>query len=218
MTQHPSTPLSETPLVVLIHGIWMSGWIMRVLARRLRKAGFRTALFSYHTVKASPAENSARLASWIDAHCTKPVILVAHSLGGVVSSNFIQAAPPGTVKCLVLIGSPLGGSLVARSLSKVSFGRWMLGKSIEHGLLEPAPRLNPSIPTGMIAGSMPIGVGVFVGGMRQPNDGAVAVSETRVPGLQDHIVLSCSHTSLLFSAEVARQVVAFIKTGHFARN
>jgi hypothetical protein len=49
----------------------------------------------------------------------------------------------------------------------------------------------------------------------QPNDGAVTVAETRLPGLRDHLVLSVTHTGLLVSARVAREVCAFLTHGHF---
>jgi hypothetical protein len=44
----------------------------------------------------------------------------------------------------------------------------------------------------------------------------VAVAETRLPGLADHCVVESSHTSLLFSPEVARRVACFLREGQFA--
>ena len=45
----------------------------------------------------------------------------------------------------------------------------------------------------------------------------VGVVETRLPGVADHIVLPSSHTGLVFSAPVARQVAAFLREGRFER-
>jgi len=42
------------------------------------------------------------------------------------------------------------------------------------------------------------------------------VEETRLPGLCDHCVLETSHTGLLVSADVARQVATFLREGRFA--
>ncbi|HLT90697.1 MAG TPA: hypothetical protein VKZ85_07110, partial [Woeseiaceae bacterium] len=49
----------------------------------------------------------------------------------------------------------------------------------------------------------------------EENDGAVAVSETRLPGAE-HLVMPVTHTGLVWSREVADQVATFLRTGHFA--
>ena len=53
--------------------------------------------------------------------------------------------------------------------------------------------------------------------MNGPNDGTVLVDETHLPGAADQLRLRTSHSGLLFSAEVARQVAAFLETGRFTR-
>jgi hypothetical protein len=50
----------------------------------------------------------------------------------------------------------------------------------------------------------------------RPSDGAVSVAETAVPGMADRIVLPVSHSGVLISREVARQVCAFLRDGAFA--
>jgi hypothetical protein len=44
----------------------------------------------------------------------------------------------------------------------------------------------------------------------------VAVEETRLEGATDHVVLHCTHTSMLWSRPVAEQVIAFLRQGRFA--
>ena len=48
-----------------------------------------------------------------------------------------------------------------------------------------------------------------------PHDGTVSVAETRVPGLADHVVVRASHSGLLFSDEVVRQVAGFLRGDGF---
>jgi hypothetical protein len=50
-----------------------------------------------------------------------------------------------------------------------------------------------------------------------PNDGTVAVSETRLPGAKDHLCVAVSHSGLVLSGEVADQVAAFLGSGAFDR-
>jgi hypothetical protein len=45
----------------------------------------------------------------------------------------------------------------------------------------------------------------------------VAVSETLIPGLTDHLVLPHSHIGMLFAEDVARQVAAFLRLGRFEK-
>jgi hypothetical protein len=47
------------------------------------------------------------------------------------------------------------------------------------------------------------------------NDGVVRLEETEVAGMRDHIVLPLSHSGMLVSARVARQVAAFLDSGAF---
>ncbi|HSM10829.1 MAG TPA: alpha/beta hydrolase, partial [Lysobacter sp.] len=53
------------------------------------------------------------------------------------------------------------------------------------------------------------------GGIRGDSDGTVAVAETRLSGLADHVVVAASHSGLLFSAAASRQAIAFLRTGRF---
>jgi hypothetical protein len=45
----------------------------------------------------------------------------------------------------------------------------------------------------------------------------VAVAETRIPGLGDHVVVRASHSGLLFSDAALRQAAAFLREGRFER-
>ena len=43
----------------------------------------------------------------------------------------------------------------------------------------------------------------------------MAVEETRLAGVKDHVVVDASHSGLLFSPEAAGQAVAFLRDGAF---
>jgi len=53
--------------------------------------------------------------------------------------------------------------------------------------------------------------------MRLPgsNDGVVRLEETEVAGMRDRIVLPVSHSGMLVSARVAREVAVFLERGAF---
>lgn len=202
--------------VVLIHGLWMPALVMAPLARRLRRAGWATFRFAYSSRHATLRENAAALAAFVRGIDAPRVHFVAHSLGGLLLMQLLQdipGLPPGRV---VLLGTPYSGSHVARRLSRHAWGRWLCGLSLD-ALLGDGPRWTGERELGIIAGSVPIGAGWIVSGLAKPNDGTVAVAETVVAERTDAITLPVTHSGLVFSAAVARQLVHFLNTGSFQR-
>ena len=93
--------------------------------------------------------------------------------------------------------------------------RWMLGQSHVNGLSGDVPEWKGWRDVGIIAGNIPIGLGLVAGGPRLPHDGTVSVEETELKGATDAIIVRESHLSILMSAAVASQVIIFLRTGKF---
>ncbi len=204
----------KTETVVLVHGLWMSGWVMACLGWRLRRAGFQTVAFSYPTVRATLDDNALRLAGFVASLDAARIHFIGHSLGGLVLLQMLSTHPDLRVGRVVLAGCPARASIVARKLARSALGRRLIGRSIVQWLALP-PQTAPSCELGIIAGCKPHGMGRFIGGMAQANDGAVMVEETRLPGASDMIVLNLSHSGMLLSAQLARQACLFLWQGHF---
>ena len=81
---------------------------------------------------------------------------------------------------------------------------------------EDAPRWQGPTEVGVIAGDHALGFGRLIGHLPEPNDGTVAVEETRLDGATDHVVLPVSHTGLLVSEAVVGATVNFLSSGRFA--
>lgn len=201
--------------VVLIHGLWMRGWVMAWWAWRLRRAGFRVEVFSYPSLRASLTGNALRLARFV-SHLDAPRIhFVGHSLGGLLIWQMLATHADRRTGRLVFVGSPFRGSYTASKLARRGLGRWLLGASVLQWLRQPAPQVDPRYELGVIAGCKPIGLGRLVGGLPAPSDGAVCVVETAAPGSRDQIVLKVSHSGMLISPQVTRQINAFLCDGNF---
>lgn len=200
-----------TESVVLLHGLLMRRPAMMPLAMRLRSHGYSPILFAYASLWRSPAKAMERLAMRLYG-MEGPVHLVGHSLGGLIALetlNQYQQLPHGRVVCL---GSPIAGSSAARGLADLGLGL-MTGRSsrlLRGGLIQV-----PKRQVGAIAGGRSMGMGKWFGQLDQPNDGTVAVWETRLPGLADHLVIRSSHTGLAFSAEAAQHTAHFLRHGYF---
>lgn len=204
-----------TEHIILIHGLWLRGVSLAALARRLRAAGFAVRTFDYATVFGGPEAAIAALRKLLESYpANAPVHLVGHSLGGMIAVEAMRGrgdTPQGNIVCL---GSPLKSSSTAKGLGAWLGTRWLAGKSHELLCCGVAP-WDGSRPLGVIAGRLPFGLGMMLGGLSSPHDGTVAVEETRLAGIADHCVVAAAHSSLVFSDEAAQQTVTFLRNGRF---
>jgi pimeloyl-ACP methyl ester carboxylesterase len=211
------TRSSQRAPVILVHGLWMTGAVCALLARRLRRCGFEPALFSYSSVRATLDEAAQRLKRFLPAPSAGRVHFVGHSLGGLVVLELLGRDPTVAAGRVVLLGSPCTSSAAADQLARSRSGRVLLGRGLPQWRPERGAAVAARLELGAIAGTARFGVASLVVKLPKPNDGAVTVAETHLPGLRDHIVLPVTHSGLLVSARVARQVCAFLTDGRFAR-
>jgi pimeloyl-ACP methyl ester carboxylesterase len=203
--------------VVYVHGLWKSGNESLILRRRLAyEFGFRTHVFRYSSVS-SMTEITTRLASFVRELQSPDLCWVGHCLGGLVIYRFLERyplQPPGRV---VFLASPSMGSRAATSAGRIKLFARLMGKSITEELLRPKERRwKADRDLGVIAGTRPLGLRQFVARFDERYDGTVGVSETRLPGATDHLVLPVSHHGMLFSARVALETGLFLQQGSFS--
>lgn len=201
--------------VILIHGVWMNGLDMLLLKKRLANIGYITYQFSYRSISSTPLENTTDLQSFIKNIKAPKINYVCHSLGGLIIRHFYNEYPDQPPGRIVTLGTPHVPSSAAMNLSKILPGRWLLGKSLKHGLLGPVPPWRSTHDLGVIAGTLRMGFGMIIPGIPRPNDGTVAVAETRLEGMVDHLTLPVSHFGMLISRRVAQQTTAFLRNGKF---
>jgi pimeloyl-ACP methyl ester carboxylesterase len=145
------------------------------------------------------------------------VHLVGHSLGGLVIYRLLQRYPHESVDRVVFLGTPAKPSLAAREAIHLRLVASLLSRSAAQELLRDRDRRwTMKRDLGIIAGTQRLGVGQFFAHFEEASDGTVAVSETRLPGAKDHIILPVSHFGMLMSARVARETGLFLREGHFS--
>ena len=201
--------------IILLHGLWMRAFTLIALRHRLERAGYSVEVFDYASVFGDAEASLMALSARARGAKNGKIHFVGHSLGGLIALQALQREPELTRGRIVCLGSPLRGSAVARGISRLPGGAFVIGRNLAilRGGIE---RWQGSHEVGAIAGRLPIGFGFAVGALASPHDGTVSVAETELPGLTDHCVVPATHTGLLFSNEAADQTIAFLRGGRFA--
>ena len=200
-----------TSEVILVPGLWVPAAAMTLLAARLARAGYITHSFGYHG-RAPLEANVERLARAIDA---RAVHLVGHSLGGVLIYDMLARHPEIATGNVVLLGAPVRGCYAGRRLGSRSPGRWLLGACAARWESREARWQRPE-RLGVIAGTLPVGLGRALGALPGDNDGVVCVEETTVDGMSERALVRIGHSMLTVSGRAGALVERFLGNGRFA--
>jgi len=200
--------------VILVHGLWLGGWTMQGLRLRLTRRGYSASAFAYPSIAQSLDEHARRLAARV-GELPEPVIhLVGYSLGGLVVLRCLRNHGERRIGRVVLMGTPVRACMAGRRLENLAAGKRLLGASRD--IWRSLPEVfRPRCELGVIAGSRPWGLGRMLMRLPGTNDGVVRLEETEAAGMRDRIVLPLSHSGMLVSAHLARQVAAFLERGAF---
>jgi pimeloyl-ACP methyl ester carboxylesterase len=201
--------------VILIHGLWMHGLVLLPHQSWLRSGGFAVRRFSYPSWRGGLADNVQLLSSFVNESPGAVIHIVAHSLGGVVTLKMLTHEPDARIRRVVLLGTPYAGCYCGITLASQPVLTTLVGRTFKDWFSVPRPALHTAVEIGVIAGTRPIGLGRMIPGLVRPNDGVVAVDETRIAAANDSIELNVSHSGMLVSRVCAGQIASFLKTGKF---
>jgi pimeloyl-ACP methyl ester carboxylesterase len=209
------------PVVVYVHGLWLTGHEGFLLQRRMEQShGFHWKHFPYASTLLKMDEMADALHAFIAGlgHPTT-LHLIGHSLGGLVIMRCLERHALDVPGRVVFLGTPSLSSKAAREFARFPFGPMMLGEAAIAELINKHERewRYPERELGIIAGDQSMGLARLVVDFDEPNDGAVAVSETRLPGAKQHLILPVTHTGMLLSPQVAQEAGQFLATGHFGQ-
>jgi predicted alpha/beta hydrolase len=103
---------------------------------------------------------------------------------------------------------------VGHSLGGAAFGRWMMGGTCALWE-ERSARWTRAAPLGVVAGTLPVGLGRAFGALPGANDGVVRVDETTIDGMTERMLVRRGHSMLIFSRRVVGLVDRFPGAGRF---
>lgn len=201
--------------IIILHGLYMHGMVMQPLSQKLNNLGYNTQVITYNSVAINPKRLFNKIDHALSQESTN--VLVGHSLGGLIIKQYL-ASRQCTDECVshvVTLGSPMRGASIVTRIQDLGIGK-ILGNSLHFGLREHNSRWDYPQKLGSIAETLPIGArALFLMDRRKPSDGTVTVEETTIEGMTDHILTPSSHTSLIYSSFVPKQIHHFIQHDAF---
>ena len=209
--------------VVVLHGIVRTYRSMRSLAKFLEANGYLVLNVDYPSTRIpleSLIEHINRQVVAFNRDPQRKIHFVGYSLGGLLARGVLPRNRPPNLGRGVQLAPPNQGSEVADFWKNNFLFQWIFGSAGRELGAEEKSFSRILVPLdyemGVIAGNRswdPISSAMIKG----PNDGKVSVASTKVPGLTDHIVISTSHTFIIYNREAWNQTIHFFKCGKFNR-
>lgn len=185
---------AERPLIVIVHGFFSTPAHWLPLAFRLRRAGIANVIRPRYQGAGSLEDCGVRLAKLLRDH-KGGVIFIGHSFGGLAAVHAATRLPRGTVRKIIALAAPFGGTVMSY-FSPTPAGRRLI------------PGNKFLIETRDLAASLKIPITCFWSGFDQL---VVPASNALLPGAENIEVEGLGHTGYLFSHDVADRIIALLK-------
>lgn len=208
--------------VILLHGLARTDRSMNKLGRALAEAGYRVDNVSYESTRHDIETLAGMAIGPALSACPggQKVHFVTHSLGGILVRQYLQNHRIENLGRVVMLGPPNKGSEVVDRLGEFPGFRFINGDAglqLGTGATSVPNRLGPAeFDLGVIAGTSSINL--FLSSMIPgPDDGKVAVENTRLEGMRDHLEMQVTHSFMMRNPEVIEQLIHFLRKGRFRR-
>ncbi len=189
--------------IIVLHGLYMSGFVMKPLCHRLAKSGVKILNLTYKSLQPDNQNIFKQMDDFINDQNT---VFVCHSLGGLIARSYLEhnSQQSQNISKVITLGTPHKGSQIAKHMQNNGLDG-LLKSSVEY-LLSPNVDWPFNAKLYSIAGDLPLGLMAFLARGTE-SDGTVLLDETKLNGMAEHKVFHLNHTSLIYS----REVVAYIK-------
>jgi len=215
-------PLTSKEYVILLHGMARTKDSMSKLEEHLAQNNYAVINSGYPSTSESVKKIADEYLAPMVARClgsgAEKIHIVTHSLGGIVTRQYLQnhSLPDGSR--IVMISPPNKGSELADTFRDWFVYKWLNGPAGQVLGTE-----SESLPNSLKAVGGEIGV-ITGDSTLNPfyswlipgeDDGKVAVESARLEEMTDFLVVSSSHSFIMQHPEVLNQVVFFLQNGIF---
>jgi pimeloyl-ACP methyl ester carboxylesterase len=210
--------------VILLHGLARTAFSMERMERMLERTGFSVANIDYPS-RDYPIEELAPMAigDGVDQcntnTATTAVHFVTHSLGGILVRVYLAENSIPNLGRVVMLAPPNQGSSAVDEMVRIPGFDWLngpagyqLGKGPESVPLSLGP---PQFEFAVVAGDRTIDP-ITSAVLENPDDGRVSVSDTKLEGMRDFVVVHVSHAMIMQDRQVFRLVRNFLIHGSFS--
>ena len=219
----PPPAARQNECVILLHGLARTAFSMQRMERMLERNGFSVANVDYpsrdYTIEVlAPMAIEDGLQQCGEHSGTSTIHFVTHSLGGILVRVYLADHTIASLGRVVMLAPPNQGSIAVDEMVAIPGFDWLngpagfqLGKGPESVPL----RLGvPQFEFGVIAGDRSIDP-ITSAILPDPDDGRVSVSDTKLEGMRDFIVVPVSHAMIMQDRQVFRLVRNFLIRGSF---
>ncbi len=211
---------NEGDCVFLLHGLGRSSYLMNGLVGNFYEAGYMTINIDYpSTAYDIETLTQMTLETYVPEYCSdRTVNFVGHSMGGIITRNYLANNEVMNLGRVVTIASPNQGSELANFLDRHWFTRLFFGPAMAQlGTEDKSVPLNlptPDYEVGVIAGTKSYNA-PFSQIIPGPDDGRVSVESTKLESMSDYMEFPLSHSFITFSKDVQDAALWFIEFGRF---
>jgi phosphatidate phosphatase APP1 len=208
--------------VVLLHGMARSRFSMYLMEKYLQEKGYRTINEGYPSTKKSIKELAGEEVTAAAKSCrkggAKKIHFVTHSLGGILTRQYLQSHDLPKGSRIVMLAPPNQGSELADKLKGLDAYKWLNGPAGQELGTGPGSIPNSLKPVdveiGIIAGDSSLNP-FFSSMIPGPDDGKVAVESAKLEEMKDFIIMPSSHSFIMNSSDVMKQTLHFLEEGTF---
>jgi len=210
--------------VYVIHGFGGFALQMEKINQGLKKEGFLTENYSYHSFSEELDSLGLDLFKKVKQENFDTVSFVTHSMGALVVRSMYQylnkSAHFPNIFRIVMLAPPNKGTEMADIYSS-PVTKFLLGPNVEHMKTDSDSYANklpvPNCEIGIIAGikgKKPW----FNPFLKEDNDGNVSLSLTKLGNEKDSAIVHSTHGLITQEKKVIKLIVSFLKTGSFQNN
>lgn len=208
--------------VVLVHGLWRSGFAMRSIDSHLSEQGFATVRIDYpstaHEIPVLAENYLGPGVSSCSEQGAEKIHIVTHSMGAIVTRHYLQnnSLPQGSH--VVMLSPPNQGSELSDKFGDSWWYQWFVGPAgssltkKENGIIEKLKPVDESI--GIIAAYRNWSLWPS-SWLPTPNDGTVSVESMALEEMDDFIIVEDGHAMMRFNQEVLDQISYYLSSGKF---
>ena len=206
--------------VILLHGLARSANSMQKMANELEKEGYQTVNIDYPSQKADIETLANEAIPRGLKNCTenKSVNFVTHSMGGILVRQYLSQHEIKQLNRTVMLGPPNKGSEVVDKIGDWHFFKWLNGPAGQQlGTNQnsiPNKLGKVTFDLGVIAGSHSINF-ILSSIIPGDDDGKVSIENTKIEGMNDHLVMPVTHPLMMNNKKVIQQTVFYLQHGKF---